>query len=335
MESPESRYLALYWGRRGGSEPLFDQIIEMCNSSQISVLKSRRPTIRLANGSSAPISLFYFTKWFTARRSLVKKAVDANVKTVLIVMASPWDLFLGKHLIEHGIEVVRIIHDATPHPGEVFPPKFWIRWLICDSSRIITFSQFVADQLILNYGTNFKRIRVSAFPIPKAGMNLKGNVHESNKILLIGRGKKYQGQKLLEDAWKLVKISEAELIIAGEGFNQSEPISGITYKNKWMSHQEFENEIASSRLVIFPYLEASQSGTIPICNALGVPVIVTPVGGLVEQVSQGKNGVIAKEVSAMALAEAIEAAWVFDWKTNYLSTEFSVEKFIQDCFLLN
>ena len=76
-------------------------------------------------------------------------------------MPSPWDLFLGKRLMNRGIRVVRIIHDATPHPGEVFPPKFWIKWLIRDCSNLITLSQYVSDQLNLNYG-----ISTDKSPIP-------------------------------------------------------------------------------------------------------------------------------------------------------------------------
>jgi len=335
MASPENPYLALYWGRRGGGETLFDQVLEMCESENISVLQAKRPTFLKSDGSISPISFLQFTKWISARRNLVNDSVRANVRTVLIVMSSPWDLFLAKRLINHDIAVVRIIHDASPHPGEVFPPKFWIKWLIRDSSRVITLSQYVADQIHLNYRKSSIPVFVTTFPIPNIENNWDATKAESGKILLIGRGKKYQGQELLEEAWKILKIPNAKLVIAGEGFRQNETFPEIKYKNHWMTRQELESEIASSKLVVLPYLEASQSGTIPICEALGVPVVVTPVGGLVEQISQGKNGIIAKEVTAKALAEAIEAAWVFDWKTNYFITQFSAKKFLQACFSLS
>jgi glycosyltransferase involved in cell wall biosynthesis len=302
----------------------------MCESLDIAVLKSKRPTHLDATGQSSPITFLHFHKWITARRKLINEAVKADVKTVLIVMASPWDLFLGRRLINRGIEVVRIIHDASPHPGEAFPPKIWIKWLVRDSSRIITLSQYVSNQISLNYGTNPALLCTTAFPIPKVKRNLE--IIQDNKILLIGRGKKYQGQELLEEAWKLVNIPNAKLIIAGEGFTKNETLSGVKYKSEWMTHQEVEDEIASSKLVVLPYLEASQSGTIPICNALGIPVVITPVGGLVEQINHGKNGIVAKDVTAKALAEAIEAAWIFDWKTSYLAPQFSQVKFLQDCF---
>jgi glycosyltransferase involved in cell wall biosynthesis len=329
----ENRYLALYWGRRGGGESLFDLVLEMCEASNIEVLHSKRPTYLDADGVSFPISTLQFRKWISVRRDLVDQAVKADVKTVLIVMSSPWDLFLGKRLIKYGIDVVRVIHDATPHPGEVFPPRIWIKWLIKDSSRVITLSQYVSDQININYGISPTLLRATAFPIPKAKAKRNLEITQSSKILLIGRGKRYQGQELLEEAWKLVNIPSAELLITGEGFTKRKTLSGIKYKSEWMTHQELENEIATSKFVVLPYLEASQSGIIPICNALGVPVVVTPVGGLVEQINHGKNGIVAREVAAKALAEAIEAAWIFDWQTNYLAPHFSQEKFLQDCFL--
>lgn len=286
------------------------------------------------NGSISPISFLHFTKWILARRQLFDITETASVRTVLIVMSSPWDLFLGKRLMKRGVEVVRIIHDATPHPGEMFPPRIWIKWLIRDSSRVVTLSQYVSNQIGINYGVSQTPVCVTPFPIPHIEIKRKISPSESNKILLIGRGKKYQGQALLEEAWKLVKIPSAQLVIAGEGFRQNQTLLGATYKSKWMTNQELVDEIATSKLVVLPYLEASQSGTIPICNALGVPVVITPVGGLVEQVKHRENGVISTEVSAKALAVAIETAWHFEWNTNYSSTEFSRERFLRDCFLL-
>jgi glycosyltransferase involved in cell wall biosynthesis len=263
---------------------------------------------------------------------LVNEAVQNDIKAVLIVMSSPWDLFLGKSLMSRGIEVVRIIHDATPHPGEVFPPKFWIHWLIKDCSRIITLSQYVSDQISLNYEIGQTPVCVTPFPIPRTEIDRNNVTHASKKILLIGRGKRYQGQELLEEAWKLIKIPDAELVIAGDGFKKSQSLLGVEYKSYWMTDQELSDEIASSKFVVLPYIEASQSGIIAICDALEVPVVITPVGGLVEQVSHRKTGIIATEVTAKALAEAIQTAWFWDWKSKYSPNQFSREKFLQDCF---
>ena len=80
-----------------------------------------------------------------------------------------------------------------------------------------------------------------------------------------------------------------------------------------MTDQELADEIANSDIVVFPYLEASQSGTIPLCKYLGVPVIVTPVGGLPEQVIEGVDGLITKDLSAESLSDKITVALNTKW----------------------
>ena len=297
--------MAIYWGRRGGGLTLFNQFIEDCKDHEIPVLEFSRPTRTLKNGGKTAISILNFPSWIKARKTVISTALDQGVDTVVFVMASPWDIFLGKKLMAAGINVVRIIHDGSPHPGEYFPSKFWIRWLIRDCSRIVTLSQFVANQLVSNFAVNPNLIRVCDFPVPRIKVPSITKSKEFKRVLLIGRGKKYQGQSLIEEAWTLFKRPGITLVIAGEGFTAKENQPGIEYKNFWMTDAQLIEEIAASDLVVFPYLEASQSGTIPICNYLGIPVIVTPVGGLPEQVEHGVDGLVLSEISAVVIAAAV------------------------------
>jgi glycosyltransferase involved in cell wall biosynthesis len=48
--------------------------------------------------------------------------------------------------------------------------------------------------------------------------------------------------------------------------------------------------VAKCKVLVLPYIEASQSGLIPIAHAFGKPVVVNSVGGLPEQVIDGLNG---------------------------------------------
>jgi hypothetical protein len=73
-----------------------------------------------------------------------------------------------------------------------------------------------------------------------------------------------------------------------------------------MSYSELIEEIKNSDLVIFPYTEASQSGTIPLCISLKKVVMVTPTGGLPEQVKNYKKGIILENCEARTLAVGIE-----------------------------
>jgi glycosyltransferase involved in cell wall biosynthesis len=252
--------------------------------------------------------------WLNARKSLLRQAVNGGLKTVVFIMSSPWDLFLGRRLEREGVNVVRIIHDANPHPGEKFPPNFWIRLLIKDCSKIVTLSNYVAGQLTKKYRVDPDKIMVCSFPVLKVEKKHTNKIPSARRILLIGRGKRYQGQKLLEEAWSLMAKSNIEIVIAGEGFKPNSSHLDIEYKNWWMTRDEMIEEISSSDLVVFPYIEASQSGTIPICKALGIPVLVTPVGGLVEQVENFVTGLVCESISADSLAVGIQRCFEIVWQ---------------------
>lgn len=307
MEISNTRILAIYWGRRGGGLSLFNQFVEDCKDLELPIFQSLRPVRTLKNGEVSPISIFRISSWLKSRKNLIVKALGCDVETAVFVMASPWDIFLGRRLMAKGINVVRIIHDGSPHPGEYFPSKFWIRLLTQDCSRIVTLSQYVANKIVSSFEVDPDSISVCEFPMPRLKVTNIRQPEEIKRVLLIGRGKKYQGQSLLEEAWALIERAGITLIIAGEGFLPKKNHPGIEYRNKWMSDDQLVDTIAASDLVVFPYLEASQSGTIPICKALGVPVIVTPVGGLPEQVEHGVTGIVLGKVSAVEMAEAILA----------------------------
>jgi glycosyltransferase involved in cell wall biosynthesis len=308
-ESPKSLAI-LYWGRRGGGLELFNQLVRDAKSENLHVISSVRPLIKQRGDTSKQVSILNICRWLTARRSFKSQIVQQNVNAVLIVMASPWDMMLGKNLMKSRVDVVRIIHDGTPHPGEWFPTKFWIKWLTRDCSRIFTLSAFVADQLVRFYSADRKKITVTQFPRPAIDFEkIVEKVPQLKKrVLLIGRGKKYQGQELLEKAWGLIPEENIELVIAGKGFKPNHTLKNVVYKNWWMTNEEMIEEIKNSDLVVFPYSEASQSGTIPICKELGIPVLVTPVGGLPEQVIDYKNGIILENSVAKTLADGIQEA---------------------------
>ena len=308
MNSTTAQHIVVYWGRRGGGLDLFNLFVEECNERNIPIFTSARPTVSRQHGQSSTASFINVRAWFTKRKSLLRQAAEGGVRSVVFIMSSPWDLFLGMRLEKSGVQVVRIIHDANPHPGEKFPPNFWINLLTKDCSRIVTLSNYVARQLTTRHGVDPTKIMVCSFPTPKIENNQPKKDSSLKKILLIGRGKKYQGQKLLEEAWDLIDKTDKALVIAGEGFKPNPKHSDIEYKNWWMTREEMIDEISSSDLVVFPYTEASQSGTIPICRALGVPVLVTPVGGLTEQVLSGESGFVADGNSPEFFATGIELA---------------------------
>lgn len=331
MNSAQEQHIVVYWGRRGGGLDLFNLFVEECNERGISVISSSRPTVLKRDGETSPISFLNVRAWLELRKSLLEKASEGEYKSVVFIMSSPWDIFLGKRLEKSGLQVTRLIHDGKPHPGEIFPPSFWITLLARDCSRIVTLSCHVAGELTLNHGVEPSKILTCRFPVPKINYKKVANDSPKKKILLIGRGKKYQGQHLLEDAWNLTDKTNKELVIAGKGFKPNPKFPDIVYKNWWMTREEMIVEISSSALVVFPYTEASQSGTIPICRALGIPVVVTPVGGLIEQVEHRVTGLISAGTSSNSLVYAIEESMNLIWNINNVDEKISADDLIQGC----
>jgi len=331
MATSKADQIVVYWGRRGGGLDLFNDFIDDCKHLGVSIVSSNRPTYRGRDGKLYPISFMNARAWFQARKLLLNQVSEGEYKTVVFIMSSPWDLFLGKKLLRKGAQVVRIIHDSQPHPGEKFPPNFLIRLLTKDCSRIVTLSNYVANQLIAHHGVNPQKILVCRFPIPNVENKQSKKDSSSKKILLIGRGKKYQGQHLLEEAWDLLEKTGKELVIAGEGFKPNTKHPDIIYKNWWMTREEMIGEISSSDLVVFPYTEASQSGTIPLCIALNSPVLVSNLGGLSEQIVDGEDGFVFENLSPNGLALGIKNALSKNIRKKPL-TEKEENELILGCF---
>ncbi len=81
----------------------------------------------------------------------------------------------------------------------------------------------------------------------------------------------------------------------------------MTLRAQWLAEPDMARLVAGADAVVLPYREASQSGVAPMAHGMGVPVVATPVGGLAEQVRDGIDGVLARDMTASALAEAMAA----------------------------
>jgi alpha-maltose-1-phosphate synthase len=133
--------------------------------------------------------------------------------------------------------------------------------------------------------------------------------------LFFGRIAPYKGLELLVNASRIVKKivgHEFILLIAGEGDISllKNHISDDDYEyihilNKRVPYQEIPHLFKGAKFLILPYVDASQSGVIPLAYTFSKTVIVSNVGSLSEYVEHGKTGLIFAPGNTEQLANYI------------------------------
>lgn len=200
------------------------------------------------------------------------------------------------------IKVIGLVDNALPHesrPGD----KMLTKYFTDSIDGFMVMSQSVKTDL--NKFTQ-KPIALSPHPLyDNFGKNLdKNQARESLNLpkngfifLFFGFIRRYKGLDLLIEAFNLLSKSEkAYLLIAGEYYSDEEEIKNLIQsspvKNNIIEHTHFiKNEdvaqyFSTADVVVQPYRNATQSGVTPLAYHFEVPMIVTRVGALSEQVPE-------------------------------------------------
>ncbi len=245
---------------------------------------------------------------------LLKHILDVNPDVIHITIRHPLTLPLLPVFRALKIPVVLTVHDVECHVGE--------RSLIAEIST--WFSTKLSNAIFIHDEKSKEKLVSRGVPEPKLHIiphgdysfftNYKTNVEESenNTVLFFGRILKYKGLEYLIKAEPNISkaIPGFKIIIAGEGdFSE--------YENMIVNRERYEiiNEYIPDTLVpdlfiratvvVLPYIEASQTGIIPIAYAFKRPVIVTDVGALTEVVEDGVTGLIIPPGDVDALSESV------------------------------
>jgi glycosyltransferase involved in cell wall biosynthesis len=136
---------------------------------------------------------------------------------------------------------------------------------------------------------------------------------DENLVLFFGRIWPYKGLEYLIRAEPLVsaKAPHVRIVVAGQGEPFDRYRRLMTHPDRFMVLNEFVSAerraelFARASVVVLPYLEATQSGVVPLAYAFGKPVVATTVGGLPETVEHGRTGLLVPPGDEKALADAI------------------------------
>jgi glycosyltransferase involved in cell wall biosynthesis len=216
----------------------------------------------------------------------------------------------------HKYPLVFTVHDFRPHPGDqrLQQTPFWIEMFARRrADQLIVHSQQVRDLMIPHWPGRAERI--SVIPHIRIGHELSPAEfpEDGNLILFFGRIWEYKGLEYLIRAEPLIsaRVPNVRVLIAGRGEDFSRYTRMMVHADRFVVHNEYISEERAAEyfhrasVVVLPYIEASQSGVIPLAYSAGKPVVATRVGGLPEMVEHGRTGYLVPPRNVPELAESI------------------------------
>jgi len=138
------------------------------------------------------------------------------------------------------------------------------------------------------------------------------------RVLFFGTWTRYKGLDLLLDAFAEVRrrLPDAELVIAGAAAHdvdvdrlvaRAAATGGVEVRAGYVPADAVAGLVGGSRVLVAPYLVASQSGVVHLAQTFSRPVVATDVGDLADAVRHRETGLLVPPGDAAALADALEA----------------------------
>lgn len=218
-------------------------------------------------------------------------------------------------------KVVSITDNVIPHEKR-FGDKAFTRYFLKPADAFVAMSREVLQDLKTfsnkasvytphplydNYGS----------PVLRNEALQKLQLDPANHYLLFfGFIRKYKGLDLLLEAMadERIKAQDIKLIVAGEFYGDESSYTELIEKlglhasvklfTQFIPNDEVRYYFAAADVVVQPYKTATQSGITQIAYHFEKPMIVTNVGGLAENVPDGKVGFVT-EPNPKAIADSI------------------------------
>ncbi|MDD5432012.1 MAG: glycosyltransferase family 4 protein [Candidatus Omnitrophica bacterium] len=275
-------------------------------SSQISSLLKLK-TFKYRRMSN-PINFFVISGVFLKLNKLKPSIIHVQGGNV-------WFNFLLP-LLNKQSKLIVTIHDVTPHEGDKMTSILPLRErIIRFADGFIVHGNKIKDEFIRKYKADLKKVAV----IPHGEFSIFSRIdnqlieEEEATVLFFGRILEYKGLQYLIKAEPLIKkeIPNIKICIAGEGELLKEYEKLIVNRtsfeiiNSYIDNNKVSQLFQKCCLVVLPYIEASQSGIVPIAYAFKKPVIATSVGSLPEVVKDGVTGFIISPRDINSLAEKV------------------------------
>lgn len=242
---------------------------------------------------------------------------EQQIEVAICTMPSIWDVAALTVLRGRKSRYILVMHDAKLHPGDHYPMRETVHRLgIETADALIVLTDHVGRAAQDLYGFPAHRI----WTVPHGRLSFDAGIAAPRafpsrpiRLLFFGRIVKYKGLGHLLDAYRILRrrniAVELDIVGSGDLAPYKPHLAGlpdVTITNTWVDEEKIAQALTQADIVVLPYLEASQSGVAASALTAGLPIVATPVGGLVEQVRCGETGIIAKGMQAEDLAAAVQ-----------------------------
>ncbi len=325
MTPAANRTLFIYWGRRGSISEFLLELTKICgNEAVFSVSRQNELFVDISRSGAQLVPVDTFSRGVGAIfglrrlpkiRAELAAAIDhCSITQVVVLMSHVWTPLIAGSIRGAGVRYVVIVHDAADHPGDA--TAMANRWLLRDALKadtVVTLSAYVKSALIARFPQLAPRTIALFHPVirslPARPRSATGG---PVGFLFFGRILAYKGLPLFVEACELLRARGADFRIGVAGEGKLGPLADrltaldAVIVNRWLGYEEVAAVVGRHDCMVLSNIEASQSGVVALAHGFGLPVVATPVGGLTEQIKDGQSGLIARSVSAAALADAMQ-----------------------------
>ncbi len=260
--------------------------------------------------------------WRQAADHLIQEGIEECIFMHWMPFFAPAYASMAKRLVNAGIKISVIVHNARPHERQPFGEAL-NRMFFKHCDLFVALSETVKRDLIAA-GVH-AAVHVHPHPTYEQFGNVKdksqarerlGLNEDDDLLLFFGLVRRYKGLDILLEAMAGKAHSGRHLVVAGEWYEDRSICQSIidrhsmadrvTIVDEYIPDEDVAFYFSAADAVVQPYRSATQSGVVQTAFNFGKPVVVTGVGGLPEMVRHEVDGLIVAPEDPTALCAALE-----------------------------
>jgi len=274
---------------------------------------------KLAKSYPRIVSGFNPLSYFSAARQLKKSSPTIFITNYWMTFFAPMNVFFAKSLKKDCLKIA-IIHNLIPHEKRFFD-TFFNRIFVKSYDGFIVLSESVKkDLLAIDPDAKYCLLKHPSYnqfgdKIARKEAAAALGLDPTKKILLFfGLIRNYKGLDLLLQAFSNLN-KEFILLIAGEVYGDEITYTSLISKsknknihfvNQFIDEQDVKLYFSVADLCVLPYKSATQSGIQALANSFCLPVLISNVGGLAEDIVDEKNGFVLNDINPATIQNKIE-----------------------------